>query len=233
MGIKICVICGKVFDDHWHNKQKFCSRACWNEYDRLNRPPNPLDLICENCGKPFQKFPGAARIKAKHHFCSRECDGQWRTKGGNPIGENHPEYNSIKVHCSYCGRGLIRQPYRLRNYQFQFCDSKCFGAWRSHNIHSEKHPRWRGGRLPDYGPEWLRIAEAIRQRDGYQCRNCGISQADYGKKLSVHHIIPFRSFGYKRGENENHILAHASENLITLCDPCHMRIEAGHLPLPA
>ena len=230
---KTCQICGKSFDDGWHKEQIFCSRICWYIHDHQARQPNPADFVCENCGKPFQKFPGSANMKAKHNFCSRECDNKWRAKGGNPSGKTHPEYNSVTVNCAYCGNEIIREPYRLRTNPLQFCNMKCHGKWRSEHLHGEAHPRWRGGSLPDYGPEWNRIAEAIRKRDGYKCQYCGVSQKWYGRKLHVHHIIPFRNFGYKRGENENHLLAHASENLVSLCNSCHIQFEAGHIQLSA
>jgi DEAD/DEAH box helicase domain-containing protein len=42
----------------------------------------------------------------------------------------------------------------------------------------------------------------------------------------VHHRIPFRSFGYIPGQNENHRESNALENLTTLCAACHQRVEA-------
>jgi DEAD/DEAH box helicase domain-containing protein len=41
----------------------------------------------------------------------------------------------------------------------------------------------------------------------------------------VHHITPFRAFGYVAGENDNHRLANRLENLILLCSACHRRVE--------
>jgi DEAD/DEAH box helicase domain-containing protein len=43
----------------------------------------------------------------------------------------------------------------------------------------------------------------------------------------VHHIRPFREFGYIPGENENYLLANALDNLITLCPTCHHRAESA------
>jgi DEAD/DEAH box helicase domain-containing protein len=45
--------------------------------------------------------------------------------------------------------------------------------------------------------------------------------------LHVHHIRPFREYGYVRGQNEHYLIANQLENLITLCPSCHRRAEAG------
>jgi DEAD/DEAH box helicase domain-containing protein len=42
----------------------------------------------------------------------------------------------------------------------------------------------------------------------------------------VHHLRPFREFGYRRGVNDHDQLANAPENLLTLCRACHHRAEA-------
>jgi DEAD/DEAH box helicase domain-containing protein len=43
----------------------------------------------------------------------------------------------------------------------------------------------------------------------------------------VHHIRPFRDYGYVRRENENYLQANQVDNLVTLCPSCHRRAEAG------
>jgi DEAD/DEAH box helicase domain-containing protein len=43
----------------------------------------------------------------------------------------------------------------------------------------------------------------------------------------VHHIRPFREFGYRRGINDNDKIANAPENLLTLCRACHHRVETA------
>jgi DEAD/DEAH box helicase domain-containing protein len=42
----------------------------------------------------------------------------------------------------------------------------------------------------------------------------------------VHHIQPFRTFGYARGKNDQYLEANRLENLVTLCTSCHRRVEA-------
>jgi len=78
----------------------------------------------------------------------------------------------------------------------------------------------------DYGPSWARAREAARARDGYRCRQCGAPERA-GKAHHVHHIQPFRTFGYVPGENRKDREANQLENLVTLCPTCHMRAEAA------
>jgi DEAD/DEAH box helicase domain-containing protein len=76
----------------------------------------------------------------------------------------------------------------------------------------------------DYGPNWEEQREAARKRDGYRCRTCGATERS--RQHDVHHVRPFREFGYARGQNENYKQANVLENLITLCLVCHRRAEA-------
>jgi DEAD/DEAH box helicase domain-containing protein len=96
----------------------------------------------------------------------------------------------------------------------------------------------------DYGPNWEQQRRAARARDGYRCRQCGAPEPTPsqtlphfaqqngggqggGRQHDVHHLTPFRSFGYVPGLNENYRLANELDNLITLCRACHSRAEAS------
>lgn len=57
-------------------------------------------------------------------------------------------------------------------------------------------------------PGWKRRREEIRKRDGYICQECGETQVPGERKHHVHHI------NYDLDDLR-------SENLITLCRPCH------------
>ena len=76
----------------------------------------------------------------------------------------------------------------------------------------------------DYGPDWSTQRDAARGRDGYRCRHCGAAERD-GRQHDVHHLTPFRAFGYVPGVNDLYKLANRLENLITLCPACHRRAE--------
>lgn len=78
----------------------------------------------------------------------------------------------------------------------------------------------------DYGPNWQQARRVVLERDGHRCRTCG-AQAPPGQGLHVHHIRPFREFGYIPGQNEHYRSANKPENLITLCASCHRQAEMG------
>lgn len=78
----------------------------------------------------------------------------------------------------------------------------------------------------DYGPNWQAQRQLVLARDNQQCRTCQAA-AQPGQPLHVHHIRPFREFGYLPGENDFYKQANVLENLITLCPRCHKQAEAG------
>ncbi|TDL77612.1 HNH endonuclease [Rhodococcus qingshengii] len=82
----------------------------------------------------------------------------------------------------------------------------------------ENSGTWNGGDIDYYGPNWLHQRRLARKRDQFTCQDCGSTEKDYGKELSVHHIIPFRKFN---GDWEN---ANVLNNLVCLCEyPCHRK----------
>ena len=80
-----------------------------------------------------------------------------------------------------------------------------------------ENSRWKGGPFP-YGPDWLIQRRRARIRDNFTCQQCGVTEAELGHRLSVHHIRPFR-------ESKDNSL----ENLISLChtrdNGCHLHCE--------
>ncbi len=80
----------------------------------------------------------------------------------------------------------------------------------------------------DRGPNWSEQRNLARARDGYRCRHCGLPERPE-RSHDVHHIQPFRTFGYVRGKNEHYLEANRLENLVTLCRTCHRRVEADRM----
>ncbi len=78
----------------------------------------------------------------------------------------------------------------------------------------------------DYGPNWPQQRDAARARDGYRCTRCGAPERP-DRQHDVHHLRPFREFGYVPGRNEYYREANKLENLTTLCRTCHRAIEAA------
>lgn len=79
----------------------------------------------------------------------------------------------------------------------------------------------------DYGPSWSQARQSALARDGYRCRQCGAPQR-HGTSHHVHHLRPFRDYGYVPGENRTDELANTLDNLITLCPSCHQRAESAY-----
>ncbi|HPH95927.1 MAG TPA: DEAD/DEAH box helicase [Anaerolineaceae bacterium] len=69
----------------------------------------------------------------------------------------------------------------------------------------------------DYGPDWNRIRNQVRARDGYRCQACGAVEMQKSAH-HVHHKQPFRSFTSREEANR-------LDNLITLCPNCHHKAE--------
>ena len=76
----------------------------------------------------------------------------------------------------------------------------------------------------DYGPEWPEIRGSILDRDGHQCRLCG-QKAAPNHPLEVHHLTPLRVFLAQYTRPVARRLAHAPENLLSLCPVCHRQVE--------
>jgi 5-methylcytosine-specific restriction endonuclease McrA len=70
------------------------------------------------------------------------------------------------------------------------------------------------GHDPNRGPAWLKLAAAIRKRDGYICQRCNKTQDENGQKLDVDHIKPWRLFDDAAEAND-------PANLTSLCKRCH------------
>ncbi len=78
----------------------------------------------------------------------------------------------------------------------------------------------------DYGPNWPQQRDAARRRDGRRCTQCGAPERP-DRQHDVHHLRPFREFGYVPGQNENYREANQLENLVTLCQTCHRAVESA------
>jgi DEAD/DEAH box helicase domain-containing protein len=76
----------------------------------------------------------------------------------------------------------------------------------------------------EYGPNWQEQRDTARARDGYRCTRCNAPEPP-GRQHDIHHLRPFRDFGYRPGKNRAYLQANQLENLRTLCHRCHMLIE--------
>jgi len=92
--------------------------------------------------------------------------------------------------------------------------------------------QWKGGRFAlsdySYGPNWGTQRRRAKKRDAFTCQNCGLVFPKKSPRLHVHHIVPFRTFGYIPGVNERYLDANQSSNLVSLCEQCHAKLEAAN-----
>lgn len=217
-----CEHCGKVFRRCLSLVEKyggrFCSLQCFGQ-SRTDR----YTVACVVCGKEMVRRKSELE-KSRQPFCSKKCQGVW-------IAEH--DSKRVLVACEQCGKPMRRKLYKLKDNTHQFCSRRCMHAWQSENWIGPNHHGWKGGRdaLRDYGPNWKMQACAARNRDGYKCRACGKIAKKHSRALDVHHIKPFRQFGYIRGQNETYRLANELTNLVTLCRDCHAKVENGLIAL--
>jgi DEAD/DEAH box helicase domain-containing protein len=80
----------------------------------------------------------------------------------------------------------------------------------------------------DRGTNWEQQRNRARARDGHRCRHCGLPERPE-RAHDVHHVQPFRTFGYVRGKNEHYLEANRLANLVTLCRSCHRRVEVDRM----
>ena len=103
---------------------------------------------------------------------------------------------------------------------------RTIGTWLAFSDELTEHLRKAGILKPkiDYGPNWEAQRAAARARDGQRCRRCGAPERE-GREHDVHHLTPFRVFGYVPDRNDFYKTANRLDNLITLCPSCHRRAE--------
>ena len=98
-------------------------------------------------------------------------------------------------------------------------DLQTTGYWLSLSEETVAHLREAGAWSNDpnnYGPEWTRLRDRVRARDGYKCQVCGTPEST--RQHDVHHKTPFRAFTSMAEANR-------LENLTTLCSSCHHKVE--------
>lgn len=220
------------------NANNFCSLACrghWqSEYARgeNNNNGKPRTAVtCDNCGKELLIIEFSYRRHRKH-FCNTTCMGEWQSK--NRLGEASPSYKKVAVACCICGKEIKKQPNEVKKRRKDgrpvrfVCSPECRRQLRSQDTAGEQNHFWQGGQRKPFvwrGPNWLERAREARKRDNYTCQHCGITEKETKRAHAVHHIIPFDSFGYIKGQNHNYLQANHLDNLLTLCPSCHMRLE--------
>lgn len=217
----------------------FCSYSCMGQYRSVHWKGEgsptwqggEIETACDQCGKVLHRHPYKAN-RGDHQFCNQKCMGAWVAR--HRIGPNHPLWQggAPEETCDWCGKAYRRfRGKRDAKYTAQFCSRKCQSAWQDGKRTGAESPVWRGGNVGYYGPNWHAQKRAARKRDGYACQHCGKHQNKCRRALDVHHIQPFRTFGYIPGTNDHYLQANDLTNLITLCPQCHKQAEYAKIAI--
>lgn len=171
------------------------------------REPKVL-RTCEHCGKRFIVLANRIRYKACR-FCSHRCY----------IASFGPR--SKRVICPMCGTEFTVQMHVVRKTVWgPFCSRRCYGKWRSAHVKGDNCSWWRGGKTVYYQGHWKRQRQAAKRRDNWTCQSCHRTFAPRSRGIDVHHVIP-----YTVGQDPE--IAHALDNLISLCRQCHNALHRG------
>jgi 5-methylcytosine-specific restriction endonuclease McrA len=207
-----CDWCGAIFQrgaaESSYYTLHFCTKACRSAHLGSGaaggkRKPSLPPRICERCGALFYATPYRVR-QGWGKFCSLAC-------------ANQAHVVAVPRACLWCGTVNQVIPSRDNIY----CNREC--RFEHMRADPTQHVGFLGGRVPYYGANWYRQRARARERDGHTCQRCGLIQRR--PALHVHHIRPRRAFA------GDYVAANDLANLVTLCLPCHRRVETTGWPL--
>lgn len=189
-----------------------------------------IDKICIVCGTTFRVYPYR---KDEAKFCGHACHAKYKFTGnktrlGTPgnstaftsegmMGEKNPRWTPfLKFQCINCGKEFELKAWEVRGGRrtTKYCSVECWHTSENF-IRGENNPNYVGGPQTYRGRSWLKARLVAVERDNGTCQKCG---KHLGKSIPVHHIKPFREF-------ETEAEANQVDNLICLCQSCHMKNE--------
>ncbi len=175
----------------------------------------------------YTRASSTTEVKVTNVMRTTESDD--RTEG-RPMEGTHHAYGELLVITQATGyRRIKRYTHEILGWApIDLPEQRMhtFGTWMAFSDELTEQLERAGILQPeiDYGPNWNAQRTAARARDAYRCRRCGAPEQD-GRQHHVHHLTPFRVFGYVPGRNDHYQIANRLENLITLCPTCHRRAE--------
>jgi 5-methylcytosine-specific restriction endonuclease McrA len=158
---------------------------------------NSVEHKCPTCGDEF----GSDRGVKIHHTMIH--------------GESIAKETLI---CEWCSEPFERYKGDIRDGQSQCCSNECKYALLSERVSGKSHPRYTGEYEKRQSKYWNGVRKEIRDRDDYECQECGTPESKLNRELDVHHKIPWTNFDEPKD-------ADYSENLVSLCASCHAKIE--------
>ena len=118
--------------------------------------------------------------------------------------------------CAQCSTRIeVPDWFMAKKLSVMFCGPKCRRSWASERPDADLGA---SGVRYSRGGNWKIQSLAARERDNFSCRECGVTEETLGRKLDVHHAIPYASF-------ESNLGANNLEHLASLCPSCHRRAE--------
>lgn len=198
---KNCKYCNKEFQVSSKNKRlmkkTFCSRFCQSK--GCNRSDIKKITQCIICKNDFKHY--GERI-----LCGKKCQSAYLSQ--IRVGENNPFWKGSKKfilqRCKECNAEFSYEK-GGNHREKQFCSHEC---WNKFQLGKNKALDGPTFYEKIYSQDFIKIKPIIKERDNFRCCLCGLSQNDK-IKLHIHHI------DYDKNNN-------TEDNLITLCQTCHM-----------
>ncbi len=121
----------------------------------------------------------------------------------------------VERRCVACRKTIQVPAWYAKEVELHFCGENCRNKWVAEQ--PDFQPQL-GRPSRHRGANWDLQAKKARERDGFACQLCGVAEEELGRQLDVHHKIPYRSF-------KSNVEANKLDNLISVCSPCHAKIE--------
>ena len=143
-------------------------------------------------------------------------------------GARYGRRSRVRANLAEAGSGRLRacmqcqQPVELPEWlgegelELYLCSAACRKAWAVEQADPIVEV---GTKSWTRGANWESQKARARERDGFACRACGVSEEDLGGRLHVHHRIPYGHF-------RSNVEANKLEHLVSVCPACHGQLEA-------
>ena len=145
--------------------------------DLKQKSAKKIVAVCDDCGKVrvLRKFQHRAFCRS----CSKKGANSYNWQGGEVV-----------LICEMCGTKFPRVPSDIKSGTGKFCNCKCHGKWLSKHFRGENAPGWKGGKsFEPYCHKFNdEFKEYIRDKFGRICFLCDKTEAENGRRLSVHHV---------------------------------------------
>ncbi|MFC6825687.1 HNH endonuclease [Halopelagius fulvigenes] len=163
---------------------------------------------CAECGDEVTVTPRRLE-RSENNFCSPECHDRF-------------QWDRVEVTCENCAVKFDKKKFFAERCDLDFCSIGCRREFFKQRAEENS------GRRIHYHKPWPERREVAKERDFYQCRLCRMTNEEhnerFGQALHVHHRTPAHM-----AESP-----HELQNLITVCRPCHHKLESSnHTPQSA